>query len=217
MKKIVLRTLLVIGVFILVLFLNLVFCNVTASRISEGLPIPKGSDQTALLVIDIQEGTTGDVSFTESYQTQSEELIRNINLITDEARRRNWSVIYIRSEVVNPLLNLLNSTLARGSEGAALDKRLTSDSGIVVTKRKSDAFNKTELDQVLREKRVGRLVLVGLDAEHCVLSTIQAAQNRNYRVSVIREAVIAKTDAGKAEALNRFRSMGVEVAGMDSY
>jgi nicotinamidase-related amidase len=119
--------------------------------------------------------------------------------------------------VVNPLLNLLNSTLARRSGGSALDKRLTIDSGIVVTKRKNDAFNKTELDRVLRKNRVGRMVLVGLDAEHCILSTIRGAQNRNYRVSVIQEAVIAKTDAGKAGALNRFRSMGVEVAGMDSY
>jgi nicotinamidase-related amidase len=119
--------------------------------------------------------------------------------------------------VVNPLLNLLNNTLARGSGGAELDKRLTVDSGIVVTKRKSDSFNNTELDQVLREHSVGRLVLVGLDAGHCVLSTVQAAQNRDYRVSVIREAVIARTDAEKTEALNRFRSMGVEVAGMDSY
>jgi nicotinamidase-related amidase len=50
-----------------------------------------------------------------------------------------------------------------------------------------------------------------------VLSTVQAAQNRDYRVSVIREAVIARTDAEKTEALNRFRSMGVEVANLDSY
>jgi nicotinamidase-related amidase len=119
--------------------------------------------------------------------------------------------------VVNPLLNLLNSTLARRSGGSALDKRLTIDSGIVVTKRKNDAFNKTELDRVLRKNSVGRLVLVGLDAGHCVLSTVQAAQNRDYRVSVIREAVIARTDAEKTEALNRFRSMGVEVANLDSY
>jgi len=54
MKKILLRFLLALGVFILIVVVNLVIFNLTASRITEGTPITKtGSGHTALLVIVI--------------------------------------------------------------------------------------------------------------------------------------------------------------------
>ena len=212
MKKIILRVLMVIGAFILIVAGNLVFFNITASRISKGEPIANpGSDQTALLIIDIQEGTTGTISITESYQEQSEALIGNLNRIAKEAVEEDWPVIYIRSEVVNPLLNLLNNTMARGSEGARMDKRLNILSEYIVTKRKNDSFLNTPLDSILVENNIGRVVLTGLDAGHCVDSAVRAALNRNYRVAVIPEAIIAKDKSDIPAIIDQFRELGVEI------
>jgi len=170
-----------------------------------------GSDRTALLIIDIQEGTTGTVSITDSFQEQADELIGHLNRIAEEGLEKDWMVIYIRSEVVNPLLNLLNSALARGSEGAMLDKRLNIRSEYIVTKRKSDSFINTPLDKILKEKNTGRVVVTGLDAGHCVMSTVQAALNRKYRVAVIPEAIIAKNEADMPAIIDQFRDLGVEI------
>ena len=212
MKKIVLRLLLVLGIFILAMVANLLIFNLTASKITEGVPIAiTGTGNTALLVIDIQEGTTGEYSAIEGYKTQSEKLIRNINQIVEQASEKNWSVIYIQSEVANPLINLINNTLARGSEGAEFDKRLSILDGPVITKRKNDSFNKTRLDEILTEKQVEKLVIVCLDAEHCVYSAIQAALNRGYEVAVFADAIISGEEAVKIRMLGEFRELGVEI------
>jgi nicotinamidase/pyrazinamidase len=218
MKKILVRILLPVGLIFLILFLNLLFSSIIASKITEGEPItPTGSGRTALLVIDIQEGTTGVVSETKAYTSRSAGLIRNINLLLDEALEREWSVIYIRSEVVNPLINVLNNTLARGSEGAKPDGRLAVKPGATVIKHRNDAFNRTDLDRILTENRVEHLVVAGLDAERCIRSTVMAALNRGYRVSVIRDAVIARTGEGKTEALEQLRVLGVEISDVSAF
>jgi len=212
MKKILLRLLMAIGAFILILVINYVIFGITASRITEGTPITSsGSDHTALLVIDIQEGTTGDISITDSYKIQSDLLIRNINRIVSEAHEEKWSVIYIRSEVVNPLMNLLNNTLAKGSEGAKLDKRLSISSDLIVTKRRNDSFNRTKLDQILTTYNTDRLVVVGLDAAHCVKSAIIAALNRGYQVAAIPEGIIAEKEADKLRIIEEYQILGVEI------
>jgi nicotinamidase/pyrazinamidase len=212
MKKILLRILLAIAAFILIVILNLVVFNMTAKKITEGVPIPdSGRNQTALLIIDIQEGTTGTISATQSYKNQADELISNVNHFAEEALEKGWTVIYIHSEVVNPLINLINNTLARGSEGANLDHRLMLASDHIVTKRKNDSFNGTDLDQLLIENNVGTIVVTGLDAAHCVHSAILAALNRNYQVAIFPEAIIAAEEADMERMMTEFSELGVEV------
>jgi nicotinamidase-related amidase len=215
-KRILLRILLVLGLVIAVLALNLVFFNITASRVSEGTPItdPKPG-HVALLVIDIQEGTTGTTSALKTLKAQSEPLINRVNRVLEESHKRGELIIYIRTEVVNPLLNILNNTMARGSEGAELDHRLLMEPGKVVVKRKNDSFLGTDLDQILIENNIGKLVLVGLDAGQCVMSTVKAAANRGYSITVVEEAVISKTEELKAQAISEFRDMGVEIITLD--
>jgi len=215
-KRIILRVLLVLGLIIAVLAVNLILFNITASKVSEGEPIEnRDPDQVALLVIDIQEGTTGGSSALKSLVAQSEELISQTNRVIGEAAGKGQLIVYIRTEVVNPLLNVLNSTMARGTEGAELDHRLLIKDGPVVVKRKNDSFLGTELDRILTEHRISRLVVVGLDASQCVRTTVVAAHNRGYHVSLVQEAVISKEAELKDQAFNEFREMGVEILSLD--
>jgi len=214
-KKILLRILLVLGLVILVLVVNLVIFNITASKVSEGLPIEnRDPARVALLVIDIQEGTTGSVSFTEGYIRQSVTLINQVNRLVADAAEKGWTLIWVRSEVSNPLINILNSTMAKGSPGAELDRRLHTSSGQVVVKKKNDSFINTPLDAILEENGIGRLVVAGLDAEHCVLTAIQAAANRGYQLDVFEETVIAEDEATMAEMLETYQELGVEIRSM---
>lgn len=211
-KRIVLRLLLAFGIIVVILVANYIIFGITASRVTEGVSIEnRDSEQVALLVIDIQEGTTGSASVTKGYIHQSESLIDNVNSLVADAVEKGWSIIWVRSEVTNPLIIILNSSMARGSVGAELDGRLDTSSGMVVVKKKNDSFLNTPLDDFLEEKRIGSLVIAGLDAEHCVLTAIQAAANRGYELKVFEETVIAEDEANMAAMLEVYKDLGVEL------
>jgi len=211
-KRIALRLLFFFGIFVAILIINLLIFNRVASKVTEGEPIEnRDPDRVALLVIDIQEGTTGSTSETKGYIRQSESLIASVNTLVGIAEEKGWTIIWIRSEVVNPLLNVLNNSLARGSVGAELDGRLDTSLGQVVVKRRNDSFLNTPLDSILGERGIGRLVIAGLDAEHCVFTAIQAAANRGYPLTVFKETVIAKEGELMPEMLETYKNLGVEV------
>ncbi len=212
MKRIIIRFFGGIGFFIFVIIMNLVIFNMSASKISMGVPISEPvSENSALLVVDIQEGTTGDESLTSSYKEQSPMLIDSINFIIDKANEKDWPIIYIKNEVSNPMIKFLNGSLAEGSPGAELDKRLKISSDYILAKNKKDAFSNPELDRILIEEKIGNLVFVGLDAAYCVNSTILAAKNRGYAISVIENAVISESDSLKLVMFDDFREIGVHI------
>ncbi len=215
-KKIIFRILLALGLVVAILAVNLFIFGRIASRISEGTPIPDPlPPNTALLVIDIQGGTTGEASALDGMKEQSGALIKNVNILIEESHSADQLIVYIRTEVVNPLINMINNTMARGSEGAELDPRLVMPSGEVVVKRRNDPFMRTNLDQILADHQVGKLILVGLDASQCVRSTVLAALNRGYDISVIEEAVITHEASDKAQAIEDLKALGVEISSMD--
>ena len=211
-KRIILRVLLFLGLVVAVLAVNLLIFNIRASKVSEGTPINNPDpENAALLVIDIQGGTTGNASAINGLKEQSDQFIPRVNAVIEDFHNRDQLIVYIRTEVVNPLLNVLNNTMAKGSEGAELDPRLLIEPGPVVVKRRNDSFMGTDLDQILEDHHIGKVVLVGLDAGQCVKSTVQASINRGYHVAVVDSAVIAKTEELQAEAMDDFREMGVEI------
>ena len=215
-KKIALRLFLAFGIFVAILVINFVIFQITAKKVTEGVPIEnRDPGRVALLVIDIQEGTTGSASVSNSYIRQSEALIASVNSLVSDAVSKGWELIWVRSEVSNPLINILNSTLARGSVGAELEERLNTSVGQVIVKKKNDSFNNTELDVILEEQGIGRLVVAGLDAEHCVRTAIQAAANRGYELAVFKETVIAEEEALMAEMLSVYGELGVEIRSME--
>jgi nicotinamidase-related amidase len=215
-RKILLRILLAIALVIVVLAGNLAIFNILASKVSEGIPIADPPPpNSALLVIDIQGGTTGEVSALKGLREQSEQLIQEVNSLIEEAQASGRLIVYVRTEVVNPLLNILNNTMARGSAGAELDPRLLMNTGEVVVKRRKDPFIGTQLDQILEEHQIGELVLVGLDAGQCVMGAARAARNRGYAIKVVEEAVITNEVEDKAEALEDLRALGVDIISMD--
>jgi ureidoacrylate peracid hydrolase len=63
------------------------------------------------------------------------------------------------------------------------------DGEAVVHKRWYDAFAGSELDGVLRAREVTSLVVTGTMTDICVLATVVGAFNREYRVTVVDDAV----------------------------
>jgi len=60
-----------------------------------------------------------------------------------------------------------------------------------VVKNYGNAFTKTELDSILREKNANTLFLCGLSAVGCVLATYQGAHDLDYNVVMIKDAIMS--------------------------
>lgn len=216
-KKILFGILGILFLFILIIVVNLIVLFKNESIVSKGQPIQNyGKKNCALLVVDIQEVITGDCSIFPGLQEQSENLIQNINQAIDSFKVHNFPVVYVRSEITNPFINLINSSYAKGSPGAQYDKRLKIVSNFEVVKTGKDSFKKTNLDEILTKNKVNELYIVGLDAAECVNTTIEAAQNRRYNVTVIKDAVISKSRSTKDSMMVCFNDRGVRIINLDN-
>jgi nicotinamidase/pyrazinamidase len=216
-KKIIFGIIGTIVLFVVIVIVNLIITGKNESIISKGQTIMNYSGpHYALLVIDIQEATTGDVSMYPFFKTNSDDLIKNINQIAESFKMQNLPVVYVRSEITNPFINLINNSYAKGHQGAKYDKRLKTVSDLEVVKKYKDSFRKTNLDSILTSNKVNELYIVGLDAAECVNATVEAAQNRNYRVSLIDEAILSKSEGVKDSMMVNFKGRGVRIIHMDS-
>jgi nicotinamidase-related amidase len=216
-KKIIFGILGIIILFVLIVFINLIISGQYESIVTKGQPIDNYSEhKSALLIIDIQEATTGHLSMYPFFKMNSDELIKNINRIAYSFNNQNILVIHIRSEISNPLINLLNSSYAKGSPGAQFDKRIKTTFGLEVIKRAKDSFKNTNLDSILTSNKVSELYIVGLDAAECINATVEASQNRNYTVNLIEEAILSKSTEMKDSMIVVFKDRGVNVLHIDS-
>jgi nicotinamidase-related amidase len=60
-----------------------------------------------------------------------------------------------------------------------------------IVKNYGSAFKKTELDRMLKERGVNTVFLVGLSAVGCVLATYHGADDLDYKVFMVKHALIS--------------------------
>jgi nicotinamidase-related amidase len=61
----------------------------------------------------------------------------------------------------------------------------------MIIKHYGDAFNKTDLDKILKEKGINTVFLCGLSATGCVLATFIGASNHDYKVFMVKDALLS--------------------------
>lgn len=67
-------------------------------------------------------------------------------------------------------------------------------------------FFGTDLDDLLRQRGVTTLVVVGCNFPNCPRTTVYEASERDYRVALVEDAVSGLYDRGRGEMLNIGRS-----------
>jgi nicotinamidase-related amidase len=79
--------------------------------------------------------------------------------------------------------------LDEGSKRMAIDERVAPRRGDkVVRKTRVGAFDRTDLDQWLRDLSIDTLILTGISTSGVVLSTVCDAADRDYRLVVVSDA-----------------------------
>ncbi|MBX6382344.1 MAG: cysteine hydrolase [Microbispora sp.] len=132
-----------------------------------------GRPNTALLVIDVQNGVVAGAFNRDA-------VIANINTLIGKARAEDVPVIWVQHS---------DDHLQPGSENwKYVPELVRDDAEPLVHKRYGDSFEGTDLEAVLAERGVGRLVVTGAQTDACIRSTIHGAFVRGYDVTLVGDA-----------------------------
>jgi nicotinamidase-related amidase len=128
---------------------------------------------TALLVVDVQTGVVANAHGRDV-------VLANISRLVERARREHVPVVWIQHS---------DEQIVRGSDDWRIVRELTpTDSEPVVEKNYGDAFEATNLEGVLAQLGVGRLIVVGAQTDACIRSTLHGALVRGYDTTLVRDA-----------------------------
>lgn len=128
---------------------------------------------TALLVIDVQN----DVVAT-AYNRVG--VIANIATLVGKARAQGAPVIWVQH---------CDDNLPQDSHGWQYVPELTRDeSEPLIPKQYGDSFEATDLEAVLAERKVGRLIVAGAQTDACIRSTLHGAIVRGYDATLVSDA-----------------------------
>lgn len=129
--------------------------------------------QTALLVIDVQADVVSGAHDRDG-------VIANIVALVEKARTDGAPVVWVQHA---------DDDLPRDSDGWQLVPELIRhDSEPLIHKSYGDAFEDTELESVLAEHKVARLVVTGAQTDACIRSTLHGAITRGYDATLVSDA-----------------------------
>lgn len=128
---------------------------------------------TALIVIDVQNGVVADAH-------KRDAVVANISSLVDKAREEDVPVVWVQHS---------DEALKKGSDAwEYVPELVRRELEPLVAKSFGDAFEGTNLEQVLAKAGVGRLVVAGAQTDACIRSTIHGAFVRGYDVTLVGDA-----------------------------
>src|SRR3954454_9483475 len=128
---------------------------------------------SALLVVDVQNGVVAGAH-------ERDAVVANVGSLVEQARRERVPVVWVQHS---------GDGLAKGSDEWRSVPELAPD-GVepLVEKTYGDAFEETDLEDVLSGLGVGRLVVAGAQTDECVRSTLHGALVRGYDTMLVSDA-----------------------------
>jgi nicotinamidase-related amidase len=149
-------------------------------------------DETALLIMDYQNQIVAD------YAGDDPELTGRATCVLEAARDAGIPVIHVvvrfrpgHAEVADRgIFKTIKATgaMIEGSEGAEIHPDVAPrDDDIVVTKKRIGAFTGSDLDVVLRSLGSRHLILLGIATSGVVLSTVRAAADLDFELTVVAD------------------------------
>jgi nicotinamidase-related amidase len=128
---------------------------------------------TALLVIDVQNGVVGGAHNRDA-------VVANVGALVEKARAAGTDVVWVQHN---------SDELVDGSDAWQIVPELARDDAEpLVQKRYADAFEETELEAVLAQRGIGRVFLSGAQTDECIRSTLHGAVVRGYDATLVGDA-----------------------------
>ena len=137
---------------------------------------------TALLLIDIQKGL--DQWDFYGGNRNNPKVEENARTILEYFRKMELPIFHVRHSSTNPA-----SPLHASKPGFEIkdDLKPLPDEP-VFTKNVNSAFIGTDLEQVLKDANISKLVVAGLTTNHCISTSVRMAANLGFEVILISDA-----------------------------
>ncbi len=133
----------------------------------------KDRPNTALIVIDVQNGVVADAH-------ERDAVVANMAGLVEKARSESVPVVWVRHS---------DEGLTQGSDEWQIVPELdVRESEPLVEKNYGDAFEDTVLESVLSGLGVGRLFVTGAQTDACIRSTLHGAFARGYDAILVSDA-----------------------------
>lgn len=134
----------------------------------------------ALLIIDVQEAMFG----LGELPYRADQLVANIQHLLQEARSRSLPVIYVRHGDTDE-----RSPLHPSQPGWPIYSAIAPQADEpIVDKQHSDSFWDTNLQTLLTDLGVRKLIVAGMQTEYCVDTTCRRAASLGYEVTLVGDA-----------------------------
>ena len=128
---------------------------------------------TALLVIDVQNGVVGEAH-------DRDRVVATIAGLVDAARAAGVDVVWVQHS---------SDEMPRDSDGwEYVPELVRQDEESLVHKTYPDSFEETELEAVLASRGIGRVFVAGAQTDECIRSTLHGAIVRGYDVTLVADA-----------------------------
>ncbi|MET0864831.1 MAG: cysteine hydrolase family protein [Nakamurella sp.] len=132
-----------------------------------------GREQTALLVVDVQNDVVGNA-------WKRDEVVGRIAGLVDSARSARVPVVWVQHN---------DGEMPVGSAGwGIVDRLVRADGEPRVDKQYGDSFADTDLESVFERLDVGHIVLCGAQTDACITATMYGGIHRGYDVTLVADA-----------------------------
>src|ERR1019366_3069121 len=128
---------------------------------------------TALLVVDVQKGVVEGAH-------ERNTVVANVASLVEKARQEDVPVVWVQHS---------DEGLTEGSDAWRIVPELSPDEAEpLIAKNYGDSFEDTNLESVLSDLGVGRLIVVGAQTDACIRSTLHGAFARGYDATLVSDA-----------------------------
>ena len=142
-------------------------------------------NEPCLILIDVQNG----LDEYEYYGGRRNNLDaeENMSILLHHWRQEKRHVIHVKHNSTAK-----DSPLRAGQSGNDIKESVFPlDSEMIFEKSVNSAFIGTDLEQVLKQQNIDKLVIIGLTTEHCVSTTTRTAGNLGFEVILVSDATAA--------------------------
>ena len=159
---------------------------------------------TALIVVDMQVDFVSPKG--KLFVPEAPKTIPAIRRLIAKARKARMPVIFTQDwhRADDPEFSIWPAHAVEGTRGAQVAPELKPiPKDYFIRKRTYDAFFSTDLDLLLRQKKILNLVISGTVSNICVLHTAGSARLRGYEIIIAADATSSLAPFDQAAALRQ--------------
>jgi nicotinamidase-related amidase len=150
-------------------------------------------ENSALLVLDMQDYFLREES--KAYIPSTTAILPNLVTLTETINDKNIPVIYTRHvnncEDAGMMGVWWHRLIESGNPLSNLSRLFDTDGKTVIDKTRYDAFWGTELNNILKQMGIERLIVTGVMTNLCVETTIRSAFQHGYECTLLVDGTAA--------------------------